>query len=214
MNLNFPLTDPFACFIYKLNIPTIISQLTAKLYRLTNFAYIKFVRKRLLERSKFRVRTFEAEVTVILVKTVSVSFVCAADRGCKFRSHRHIDAANERRKWASGASFIPLQKKKKKKTMQRKIFGKISEDNSLKMERVTAGSFPRCRKLFEEKVYSSPRCISSYNLMIFFQVQRRKCNGDYYFFFDVIVHLVSRDKSPLSYSKESSFNLGKTKING
>lgn len=110
--------------------------------------------------------------------------------------------------------FYSIAKKKKKKTMQRKIFGKISEDNSLKMERVTAGSFPRCRKLFEEKVYSSPRCISSYNLMIFFQVQRRKCNGDYYFFFDVIVHLVSRDKSPLSYSKESSFNLGKTKING
>lgn len=196
MNLNFPLTDPFACFIYKLDIPTIISQLTAKLYRLTNFAYIKFVRKRLLERSKFRVRTFEAEVTVILVKTVSVSFVCAADRGCKFRSHRHIDAANERRKWASGASFIPLQKKKKKKTMQRKIFGKISEDNSLKMERVTAGSFPRCRKLFEEKVYGSPRCISSYNLMIFFQVQRRKCNGDYYFFFDVIVYLVPMTNLP------------------
>lgn len=124
MNLNFPLTDPFACFIYKLNIPTIISQLTAKLYRLTNFAYIKFVRKRLLERSKFRVRTFEAEVTVILVKTVSVSFVCAADRGCKFRSHRYIDAANERRKWASGASFIPLQKKKKKKQCRGKYSGK------------------------------------------------------------------------------------------
>lgn len=99
--------------------------------------------------------------------------------------------------------FHCKKKKEKRKGKKREgeLFAEDIRKNGRMVFRTSYGWLfserERCRKLFEEKVYGSPRCISSYNV-IFFQVQRRKCNGyDYYFFFDVIVH----DKSRLICSR-------------